>query len=137
MSIATHAKTALEQSSWIRRMFEHGAILRQQRGEDAIVDLSLGNPDLSPPAIFYETLRRLIAPSSHHETNDREHISAHRYMNNAGFLETRSAIAKKHALIEKVPLTADDVLMTVGAAGSILGKRLSFPRPTLQNILRT
>ena len=38
----------MERSSWIRKMFEEGIRLKQEFGEDAICDFSLGNPDLPP-----------------------------------------------------------------------------------------
>jgi hypothetical protein len=34
----------LTKASWIRRMFEEGARLKQERGADKVFDFSLGNP---------------------------------------------------------------------------------------------
>ena len=49
----------MEEGSWIRRMFEEGAILKQQYGEENVFDLSLGNPVMRPPTEFHQELKRL------------------------------------------------------------------------------
>ncbi len=67
-------------------MFEEGARLRAERGADRVFDFTLGNPDVEPPEIVLETLRRVAS-----ETRPR----THGYMPNAGFPEVREAIAKR------------------------------------------
>ena len=42
----------MEESSWIRRMFELGLALKEERGPENIFDLSLGNPVMEPPEEF-------------------------------------------------------------------------------------
>ena len=54
MTIATHIKTKMSGSSWIRKMFEEGARLKAEHGADKVFDFSLGNPNLEPPEIFRE-----------------------------------------------------------------------------------
>jgi len=39
----------LTKASWIRRMFEEGARLKQERGADKVFDFTLGNPEIEPP----------------------------------------------------------------------------------------
>src|SRR5438034_1232308 len=39
----------LARASWIRRMFEEGARLKQERGADKVFDFTLGNPEIEPP----------------------------------------------------------------------------------------
>ena len=51
---------AAGKSSFIRKMFEKGIELKQQFGEDAVCDFSLGNPDVPPPAQF--SARRAAFP---------------------------------------------------------------------------
>ncbi|RZW16376.1 MAG: pyridoxal phosphate-dependent aminotransferase, partial [Desulfobulbaceae bacterium] len=45
-----------EKSSWIRKMFEEGARLKAEYGNDQIFDFSLGNPDVPPPREFRKIL---------------------------------------------------------------------------------
>jgi aspartate aminotransferase len=110
MSISLTVKEAMKGSSWIRRMFEAGQGLRQRVGNDAVFDFSLGSPHLEPPAEFVQALRELA---------NRPPPGVHRYMSNAGFLSTRRAVTQSISRREGVTLDADDVLMTVGAAGAI------------------
>ena len=56
MIISKAILDVLEQSSWIRKMFEEGIELKKQFGEKNIFDLSLGNPLLEPPEKFKKKL---------------------------------------------------------------------------------
>lgn len=100
----------MEGQSWIRLMFETGIALKKQFGEENVFDLSLGNPLLEPPEAFRRELRRLA---------QSETLGTHRYMPNAGYPETRAAIAAQRSRDTGVPLTANDVIMTCGAAGGL------------------
>ncbi len=110
MSISRAIAEQMEHASWIRRMFEIGIELRKQRGAENVFDYTLGNPDVEPPAEVIEALRRVVA-----ENRPR----SHGYMPNAGFPEVRAAIAKRLGQRTGVPFTAEDVIMTTGAAGAI------------------
>jgi len=96
--------------SWIRRMFEEGAILKKQYGEKNIFDLSLGNPVVEPPAEFFQELKKI----AEHPVS-----GMHRYMSNAGYDETRAAVAKQLALETGIRFTVNDIIMTHGAAGAL------------------
>ena len=96
MSISQTIARQLEQSSWIRRMFEIGIELRRERGAENVFDFSLGNPEVEPPAAVIEALRRVVA-------EDRPH--SHGYMPNAGFPEVRAAIASGLAERTGLPLS--------------------------------
>ena len=111
MPISARVRKNMERSSWIRRMFEEGQRLRAIHGADKVIDLSLGNPEIEPPAIFLEALAREAADPR---------PGLHRYMPNAGFLETRAAVAAELSR-ESAPLVvrADDVIMCCGAAGGL------------------
>lgn len=110
MAIAKHIKQYMADSSWIRRMFELGIAMKRERGEENVFDLSLGNPIMEPPQEFTDELHRLI---------DELPPGSHRYMPNAGYPETRAAVAS--ALAEETGLAygAQHVMMTVGAGGGI------------------
>jgi aspartate aminotransferase len=110
MAISRKVREQMNNSSWIRRMFEEGIELRQKHGPENVFDLSLGNPLLEPPAEFRAELARLIAD---------ETPNVHRYMPNAGFPEVRASVAEVLAEESGTPFTAAEILMTVGAAGAI------------------
>jgi len=110
MAIAKKTQTQMENSSWIRRMFEEGIALRQQYGADKVFDLSLGNPLLEPPQAFQDELKRIAADTT---------PGTHRYMPNGGFPETRSAVAEALAEETGLSFTGDDVIMTCGAGAGL------------------
>ena len=49
MPISPGIRDAIRQGSWIRKMFEEGALLKAAKGQDNVFDFSLGNPYGSPP----------------------------------------------------------------------------------------
>ncbi len=110
MGIAKTIATNLEQSSWIRRMFEEGLRLKAERGPEHVYDFTLGNPDVEPPAEVIAVLERIVT---------RNRPRSHAYMPNAGFPEVRTVIAQKLAQRTGLAYTADHILMTAGAAGAI------------------
>ncbi len=91
-------------------MFEEGFKLKGIHGEGNVFDLSLGNPLLEPPAEFKAEVIRLI---------NEETQNTHRYMAGAGFPEVRASIAEVLSEESGTPFTADEIMMTVGAAGAI------------------
>ena len=110
MAISHNVRRSMEEGSWIRRMFESGIALKAQYGEDKVFDLSLGNPVVEPPAQFHQELRRLAADPIK---------GMHRYMPNAGYPETRQAVADTLKAETGLPFTAGEVIMTCGAAGAL------------------
>ena len=110
MAISTKIQSCIESSSWIRRMFEEGGRLRQKFGDENVYDFTLGNPNIDPPERFYEELRTLAAsPAS----------GIHRYMSNAGYDESRNAIATVLAESSGLAVTGSQVVMTCGASGAL------------------
>ena len=110
MTIAADVQRHMEDSSWIRRMFELGIALKRERGDDNVFDLSLGNPVAEPPPQFFDELRRFAESPA---------PGAHRYMPNAGYVETRQAVADALSAETGLAYTADHVVMTVGAAAAL------------------
>ena len=100
----------MEQGSWIRRMFEEGTALKERLGPENVFDLSLGNPVEEPPGEFLTELRRLAASPE---------PGMHRYMSNAGYPQTRSAVASALSAETGLPFTGDEVVMTCGAGGAL------------------
>jgi aspartate aminotransferase len=110
MPISRKMTEQIGRASWIRRMFEEGRILKSRVGAENVYDFSLGNPIVEPPPEFFEALEAVAA--------DRT-PGLHRYMTNAGFEDTRRAIADALGLESGLEYTADHVLMSVGSAGAI------------------
>ncbi len=110
MAIARKIKASFSKSSMIRKMFEEGAILKKKYGADKVYDFSLGNPNIEPPEEFKKELINLAA-----EVIPQKHG----YAPNAGFLETRQAIADKINKTHGLKLKADNVIMSCGAAGAL------------------
>ena len=110
MALAEKIQDAIERSSWIRKMFEEGARLKALHGADKVFDFSLGNPDLEPPEGFRQALHSIIAEPS---------AGAHGYMANAGYQETRAAVAAYVSREQGVEVSAEHVVMTCGAAGGL------------------
>ena len=91
-------------------MFEEGVELKKKFGIENVYDFSLGNPNLDPPDIFFENLKKL-------DKNTESNI--HGYMPNSGFESTRNTVAKKLSKESGSNLGPEDIVMTVGAAGAI------------------
>ncbi|MBW2019560.1 MAG: pyridoxal phosphate-dependent aminotransferase [Deltaproteobacteria bacterium] len=110
MTIAEKIQMFLERSSWIRKMFEQGAQLKAKHGVENVFDFSLGNPNLEPPARFKEILIDVAkAPGLRH----------HGYMPNIGYPGVRQAVAEFLSSEQDFEVTADEVIMTCGAAGAL------------------
>ena len=101
----------LSRSSWIRRMFEAGIELKKKFGPENVYDFSLGNPDLAPPAAVAEGLRELA--------DDACKPFAFGYMPNAGYPQVRARLAEVISGEQGTAVTADEVVVTCGAAGGI------------------
>lgn len=110
MSISGVIKQSIEQSSWIRKMFEEGAKLKAQFGAENVYDFSLGNPDVEPPADFFKVLQKFAADKT---------PGVHGYMPNAGFPAVRDSIAEKISSQHAVKLDKESIIMTCGAAGGM------------------
>ncbi|GAB6062157.1 pyridoxal phosphate-dependent aminotransferase [Deferrisoma palaeochoriense] len=110
MPVAQRVRAALERASWIRKMFEEGARLKQEFGPENVFDFSLGNPNLDPPERFREVLKELV---------EDDPPGCHGYMPNAGFPDVRAAVAAYVSTEQGVELSADHIVMTVGAGGAL------------------
>jgi aspartate aminotransferase len=110
MSASEKIQVSIEKSSWIRKMFEEGNTRKAKFGADNVFDFSLGNPNLEPPGRFKEVLKELANDDS---------PGQHAYMPNAGFVETREAVANYLNKYNRQTFTPNDVVMTVGAGGAL------------------
>lgn len=110
MAIAAKIQSCIENSSWIRKMFEEGERLRKIHGADKIYDFTLGNPDVEPPPEFAAEFRRLAAEPL---------PGMHRYMSNAGYDDCRNAVAAGIAESSGFPVTGAQIMMSCGASGAL------------------
>jgi aspartate aminotransferase len=110
MAISVKIAGFIEKASWIRKMFEEGERLRKIHGADNVYDFTLGNPNVEPPEVFSKAFRELA-----------EHPvpGMHRYMSNAGYEETRKAVADVLADNSGLTVSARHVVMTCGAGGAL------------------
>ena len=99
----------MENSSWIRRMFEEGARMKAERGAENVHDFTLGNPEVEPPAAVLEALERSLR---------ERRLGTHGYMQNPGYQHTREAIAVMLRRDTGLEFTPENVFMTVGSAGA-------------------
>jgi len=110
MSISKKIKSSISQSSMIRKMFEEGILLKKKYGADKVYDFSLGNPNVEHPDEFKRELIKLAA----------EIIPLkHGYTPNAGYHDTRQAIAGKLNRTTGLKMSADHVVMSCGAGGAL------------------
>ncbi len=98
-------------SSAIRAMFLEGKELAKQIGPKNVYDFSLGNPMTPVP----EQYNQAIIEAVQTETS----LELHGYMDNAGYPETRRAVAEN--LNQRFGTSFDEshIVMTVGAAGAL------------------
>ncbi|MEE9912868.1 MAG: pyridoxal phosphate-dependent aminotransferase [Deltaproteobacteria bacterium] len=110
MSISKKIKASMSQSSAIRKMFEEGIALKKKHGADNVYDFSLGNPNVDHPEEFKQELIKVA---------DEEILMKHGYTPNAGYPETRQAVARKISQTTGLKISADHIVMSCGAGGAL------------------
>ena len=110
MAISKKVHTFMEKSSWIRKMFEQGTILKKEHGEKNVFDFSIGNPYIDPPEKFFDVLETVA--------KDRTK-GVHGYMSNAGYPETRDAVAEYLSEEHAMEIFGEHIIMTCGAGGGL------------------
>lgn len=110
MAVSKSIAGLMENSSWIRAMFEEGEKLKKEHGAENIYDFSLGNPVTEPPDALKQELVRIASSDAK---------GMHRYMTNSGYENVREEVAAYQSEITGLPFTRDHIVMTVGAAGGL------------------
>ncbi len=105
MTIAQKMRAAAENSSWIRMMFEKGEQLKSRFGPEKVFDFSIGNPNLPPPDRFSQVL---IDKAKNYAPIPPD-----------GYPQVREAVAGYLSEEQQVPVSANEVVMTYGAAGAL------------------
>ncbi|NLK26843.1 MAG: aminotransferase class I/II-fold pyridoxal phosphate-dependent enzyme, partial [Clostridiales bacterium] len=101
----------VKNSSAIRAMFEEGKRMADLYGIENVYDFSLGNPSVQPPEEVKDALLEVL-----HEENPN---LVHGYMNNSGYEDVREGIANSLNQRFQTNFHAENILMTVGAAGGL------------------
>jgi aspartate aminotransferase len=110
MPASPEIRDAIREGSWIRKMFEEGALLKAKKGPDNVFDFSLGNPYGDPPPPLAQEIARLAGNPP---------PDLHKYMPNAGFPDVRQRVADDLRRDTGLPFTSELIVMTVGAAGAL------------------
>jgi aspartate aminotransferase len=110
MAVSAKIAEYIDRSSWIRKMFEEGAKLKETHGPDKVFDFSLGNPNVAPTPEFKEALKAAASDTS---------PGIHSYMPNAGYEDVRAAVAKRIRDLEGYDIDHNWIVMTVGAGGAL------------------
>lgn len=109
--ISEKMKAMVENGSAIRAMFEDGKKLIAKMGKENVFDFSLGNPSIAPPA----TIKKAIVDIVENESE----MLVHGYMSNGGYLDVRQATADSINKKHNTNFKAENIIMTVGAAGGL------------------
>lgn len=97
----------LNKGSWIRKLFDEGARLKKEFGEDQVFDFSLGNPIVEPPEAFK---RALI---------EEAEKGSHGYIQNQGLPAAREKVGQFLGSRFEADFSAERIVMTVGAGGAL------------------
>lgn len=109
--IADKMKGFVKNSSAIRAMFEEGKKMASVYGAENVYDFSLGNPNVAPPEKVKEAIEAIL--------KEENPLEVHGYMNNSGYEGVRSQIAESLNERFGTAFGAENILMTVGAAGGL------------------
>ena len=98
-------------SSVIRAMFEEGKKLAAQYGAENVYDFSLGNPNVPAPDEVNEAVKAIV--------DEEESTFVHGYTSNPGYEDVRKAVADNLNKRFGTSFGAENIIMTVGAAGGL------------------
>lgn len=110
MPVSKSVARFLNNSSFIRKMFEEGIRLKAVHGADRVCDFSIGNPSPRPPEPFHEVLTEEAAKTG---------PVRHGYMPNAGYDFARKAVAEFASKEQQTELGAGHIIMTCGSGGAM------------------
>ncbi|MCI8647364.1 MAG: pyridoxal phosphate-dependent aminotransferase [Firmicutes bacterium] len=109
--ISEKMKPLMENNSAIRTMFEEGDKMRARFGRENVFDFSLGNPDAPTPPEVNQAIRDIV--------DEEPDLILHGYMSNAGFEDVRQTVAEHINKTQGTKFSANNILMTVGAASGL------------------
>lgn len=109
--ISDKMRVLVNSSSAIRAMFEEGKRLAAIYGAENVYDFSLGNPSVEPPAEIKDAIIDIL--------QEEDPGMIHGYMNNSGYEDVRQNIALSLNKRFGTVFGAENIVMTVGAAGGL------------------
>ena len=109
--ISEKMKKLAENNSVIRAMFEEGQIMAKKYGPENVYDFSLGNPSVPAPAAVKDAIVDIL--------NTEDSLVVHGYMSNIGYEDVRQAVADNLNSRFDTDFNANNIIMTVGAAGGL------------------
>lgn len=109
--ISEKMKNIMKSGSAIRAMFEEGKRLAEIYGKENVYDFSLGNPSVPAPQTVNSAIKEIV--------DSVDALTLHGYMSNSGYVSTRKAVADNLNKRYGSKFTADNIVMTVGAAGGL------------------
>lgn len=110
--ISKKMENMVANSSAIRAMFEEGNRLAKIYGPENVYDFSLGNPNVPAPEAVKTAIRDLL--------DEEDPVVLHGYTNsNAGYEDVRDAVASSLNERFGTAFSANNITMTVGAAGGL------------------
>ena len=110
--ISKEMQRLLATGSTLRAMFEEGKRMVKEYGAENVFDFSLGNPNAPVPKEMNEAMIDVI--------NNTDPAKLHGYMSNAGYEESRIAIAEYLNKTYGTNFAMRNVTMTVGAANAVV-----------------
>ena len=109
--ISKKMQQEIKGSSAIRAMFQEGKAMAKEVGAENVYDFSLGNPMTPVPAEFNQAVMDAV--------RTEPSLELHGYMDNAGYPETRQAVAEDLNSRFGTEFEGRHIVMTVGAAGAL------------------
>ena len=109
--ISKKMQQEIKGSSAIRAMFQEGKAMAKEVGAENVYDFSLGNPMTPVPAEFNQAVMDAVRTEAS--------LELHGYMDNAGYPETRQAVAEDLNSRFGTEFEGRHIVMTVGAAGAL------------------
>ena len=109
--ISKRMRPLVENNSAIRVMFEEGKRLAGLYGAENVYDFSLGNPNVPAPASVNQAIVDVL--------REEDSVTVHGYMSNAGFSDTRKAVADSLNRRFGTNFHEENIVMISGAAGGL------------------
>ena len=109
--ISKEMERLLATGSTLREMFEEGKRMAKEFGKENVYDFSLGNPSVPAPARLNEAIKEVV--------DETDSLVLHGYMSNAGYEDTREAIANELNGRFGMDYKMENITMTVGAANAL------------------
>ncbi len=102
----------VEGNSAIRAMFEEGNRLAEIYGKENVYDFSLGNPSVPAPEEVNQAIKDIV--------EEEDTLLIHGYNNsNSGYADVRQTVAEHLNKLHGTSFTAENIVMTVGAASGL------------------